>query len=178
MERPGISGTDYGARPFTFTQGIQLNKVLVLCFGLAATSALAEDLDNRRLLTLTESQRRHVLEEMRILLSGTQAILAALAKDDMTAVAQYARRLGMGMADKAEDHLKGALPKEFMQLGMSVHQDFDQIATDAESLKDSKHTLWQLSESMNKCAVCHASYQIHMINQPPKRAGKIKRHGH
>ena len=54
----------------------------------------------------------------------------------MDAVAKYARPLGMSMAHKAEDHLKDALPKEFMQLGMSVHQDFDQIAADAASLKD------------------------------------------
>ena len=135
----------------------------MLFFGLVATSALAGDLDNRQILTITETQRGHVLEEMRALLSGTQNILAALSKDNMTEVAQYARHLGMGMADNAEDHLKGALPKEFMQLGMSVHQDFDQIATDAESLKDPKHTLWQLSESMNKCAVCHASYQIRIV---------------
>ena len=113
---------------------------------------------------------------MRALLSGTLAILAALSKDDMEAVAQYARTLGMGMADKAEDHLKGALPKGFMQLGMSVHQDFDQIATDAESLKDPKHTLWQLSESMNKCAVCHDSYQIRAVKEPLKRAVKTKHH--
>jgi hypothetical protein len=93
MGRPSISETNFGARPFTFTQGIQLNKVLVLCFGLAATSALAEDLDNRQILTITETQRGHVLEEMRALLSGTQNILAALSKDDMAEVAQSARHL-------------------------------------------------------------------------------------
>ena len=60
-----------------------MNKVLVFCFGLVATSALAEDLDNRHILTITETQRGHVLEEMRALLSGTQNILAALSKDDM-----------------------------------------------------------------------------------------------
>ena len=96
----------------------------------------------------------------------------------MAEVAQYARHLGMGMADKAEDHLKGALPKEFMKLGMSVHKDFDQIATDAESLKDSKYTLRQLSESMSKCVACHAAYQIRMVKQPLKRAGQNKHHEH
>ena len=34
------------------------------------------------------------------------------------------------------------------------------IAADAESLKDPKHTLQQLSDAMSKCNVCHASYQI------------------
>jgi ATP phosphoribosyltransferase regulatory subunit HisZ len=66
----------------------------------------------------------------------------------------------MGMAGKAEDNFKGTLPKEFMQLGMSVYQDFDKIAADAESIKDPKHTLQQLSQSMGKCVACHATYQI------------------
>ena len=138
-----------------------MNRILlILFFGLITTSALAEEADKRQILTITETQRGYVLEEMRALLAGTQIILEALSKDDMTAVAQQARLLGMGMAQKAEDQLKGALPKEFMQFGMAVHQDFDQIAADAESVKDSKHTLRQLSDSTGKCVACHATYQI------------------
>jgi hypothetical protein len=100
---------------------------------LAATSAKAEAVDNRQILMLSEPQRGHVLEEMRALLTGTQNILAALAKDDMAAVAEYSRALGFNMKHKAENPLHDVLPKEFMQLGMSVHKDFDLIAADAES---------------------------------------------
>ncbi len=103
-------------------------KALVPFFALVATSALAGNVDNRQFLTITEPQRVHVIEEMGALLSGTQNILAALSKGDMAVVAQYASSLGMGMALKTEDHLKGVLPKEFMQLGLSVHQNFDKIA--------------------------------------------------
>jgi len=129
-----------------------LNKALALFLvELVATSALAGDIDKRQVLTLTDPQRGHVREEMRALLAGTQQILAALSRDDMAAVAQFARPLGMGMAHKTEDPLTGALPKEFRQLGMSLHQDFDQIAMDAESIKDPKHTLRPLSDFMSKC---------------------------
>lgn len=151
-------------------------KTLVPFFALAATTALAGDFDKRQVLAITELQRGHVLEEMRALLSGTQNILAALSEDDMAAVAQYARPLGMGMARKAEDSLKGALPKEFMQLGTSVHQDFDQIATDAQSIKDPKHTLRQLSDSMGKCVACHATYQIRTVKQSLKPSSQSNRH--
>jgi cytochrome c556 len=137
-----------------------MRKTVLLVCALLSVSALAQAEDKRQVLTVNEMQRNHVLTEMRALLSGTQAILAALAKDDMKAVAEAAKPLGMGMAHKAEDHLKGALPKEFMQLGMTVHQDFDQIAADAETKKDSKHTLKQLSESMAKCTACHEGYQL------------------
>ena len=137
-----------------------MNKIIFILLVFFATSASTEELDNRQVLNLSEPQRDHVLGEMRALLTGIQNILAALAKNDMTAVAQAAKSLGMGMAHNAENHLHGVLPKEFMQLGMSVHKDFDLIAADAESLKDSKHALQQLSDAMGKCTACHATYQI------------------
>jgi cytochrome c553 len=151
--------------------------MIIVCL-LITTSAIAADKDNRKTLTLSEAQRSHVLEEMRALLSGTRNILTALSNDDMASVSRYARLLGMGMAHKAEDHLKGALPKEFMQLGMSLHQDFDRIAADAESQKDSKLTLRQLSDSMAKCVACHDTYQIRTtpVSQQPARAPEHQHH--
>ena len=136
-----------------------MNKIILL-LAFFATSALAEGIDNRQVLNLTEPQRNHILAEMRELLAGTQDILAALAKDDMAAVAKYSRALGFNMKHQAENPLHDVLPKEFMQIGMPMHKEFDQIAADAESLKDPKHTLQQLSATMSKCTACHATYQI------------------
>ena len=136
-------------------------RMFIACLLISiSTAALTADQDNRQTLSLSEAQRSHVLEEMRALLSGTRNILAALATDDMASVSKHARPLGLGMAHKAEDHLKSILPREFMQLGMSLHQDFDLIAADAESKKDSKLTLRQLSDAMAKCVACHDAYQI------------------
>ncbi len=143
-----------------------MRKILVIVLGIFTAAAAADEVDKRHTLPLTEHQRSHVLTEMRGLLAGTQNILDALSREDMVAVAREARALGMGMVHKGEDHLKAVLPKEFMQLGMSVHKSFDEIALDAESLKDPKHTLWQLSESMQKCNACHATYQIRVKDQP------------
>ena len=137
-----------------------MNKITLSILILAATSVQAEAVDSRQILMLSEPQRGHVLNEMRALLAGTQNILGALATNDMAAVSRYAKPLGMGMADNAEKHLKGVLPQEFMQLGMSVHKDFDLIAADAESIKNPKQTLKQLSEAMSTCNACHATYQI------------------
>ncbi|SFP35157.1 hypothetical protein SAMN05216419_100195 [Nitrosomonas cryotolerans] len=144
-----------------------MNKAFLFFFGWIAATVFAEDLDQRQSLVMTELQRDHIRKEMRALLSGTQNILAALSENDMAAVVQHARPLGMNMTHKAEGHLKEILPKEFMKLGMSIHQDFDQMASDAESLKDSKHTLRQLSDSMRKCVACHSSYQIRTTVQQP-----------
>lgn len=137
-------------------------KPMTVLFSLAliALPAAAQSPDSRQVLSITEAQRAHVLEEMRGMLSGIQKMLGSLAKNDMAATAAHARSIGMSMARKAEDHLQGALPKAFMQLGMSVHQDFDKIAADAETMKDAKRTLTQLSDVMMKCESCHAAYQI------------------
>jgi chemotaxis signal transduction protein len=155
-----------------------LKKIFAVLLVLATGTAAAGEIDKRRILPLTEPQRDHVLTEMRALLSGTQNILSALSREDMVAVADHARSLGMGMAHKGEDHLKAVLPREFMQLGMSVHKAFDQIAVDAESLKDPKHTLRQLSESMKKCIACHDSYQIRIKELPADSGAQASHHPH
>lgn len=152
--------------------------IITFTLCLASATTFAGSPDNRQVLSVTEPQRGHVLEEMRALLSGVQNILTALSKDDMAAVASHARPLGMSMAHKAEDHLKGVLPREFGLLGMSVHQDFDQIAADAESLKDSKHALRQLSNTMFKCVACHDAYQLRTNGMPANQTGVAGHHEH
>lgn len=153
---------------------MQKTRMIIACL-LISTSAIAAEKDSRQILALSEAQRGHVLEEMRALLSGTRNILAALSTDDMASVSKHARPLGLGMAHKAEDHLKGVLPKEFMQLGMSLHQDFDQIAVDAESKKDPKLTLRQLSDAMARCVACHDAYQIRTT---PASGQPVETHKH
>jgi hypothetical protein len=66
----------------------------------------------------------------------------------------------MGMKKKPENQLHKVLPAEFMVLGKSVHRNFDLIANDAEKLKNPKHTLKQVSNTMLLCQGCHAIYRI------------------
>ena len=131
-----------------------------LFFFFFTAAAVANDVDKRQIVPLSEHQRDHILSEMRALLAGTRNILEALSRDEMATVAREARALGLGMAGKGENHLRSVLPEAFMRLGMSVHKDFDNISLDAQSIKDPKHTLRQLTEAMKKCDSCHESYQI------------------
>jgi cytochrome c556 len=155
-----------------------LKKILAMSLLLISVSATAGEIDTRRSLPMNEMQRDHILTEMRALLAGAQGILSALTRDDMASVADHARPLGTGMPHKGEDHMKAILPQEFMQMGMSLHRDFDQIAADAESMKDPKHTLKQLSDSMGKCVSCHASYQIRVTGPSTRSQSKTIRHNH
>jgi hypothetical protein len=136
--------------------------------GSVNTDASINEFDQRQMLPLNQAQQAHVLKEMRSLLAGTQAIVAALADDDMEAVATQARLLGMGMKKKPENKLHGILPKAFMMQGKALHSAFDNIADDAESVKDPKHTLRQLSETLSLCQGCHEMYRIEANNTSDK----------
>lgn len=134
-----------------------------------ATAAHAEEMhahhpapaaDGRAVLELTPGERAMILEEMRMFLGGVQKMTDALGRQDMPAVAGAARGLGQKMVHEVPPALRAKLPLEFRQLGFSVHRDFDQIALDAESMRDVSHSLGQLSATLQKCVACHASYQI------------------
>ena len=116
--------------------------------------------DGRAVLELTAAERAMILEEMRMFLAGVQGMIGALGREDMPAAAEAARGMGQKMVHEVPPALRAKLPLEFRQLGFSVHREFDQIALDADSLKDPGHTLNQLSATLQKCVACHAAYQI------------------
>ena len=116
--------------------------------------------DGRAVLELAPEERAMILEEMRLFLAGVQKMTGALAQQDMAAAAEAARSMGQKMVHEVPPALRAKLPMEFRQLGASVHGDFDQIAMDAESLKDVSYSLGQLSATLQKCVSCHAMYQI------------------
>lgn len=117
--------------------------------------------DERRALNLEAPERAMILLEMRQFLSGIQVMTEAFARDDLKAVAEAAKPLGAKAAHEVPDTLKAKLPKEFKQLAFAVHNGFDQLAMDAESLGDSKHAQKQLGAIMKNCVSCHSMFQIH-----------------
>jgi hypothetical protein len=138
---------------------------VLLNMGLTAASADSSHAhvpthDSRVVLELTPGERAMILEEMRLFLAGLQKMTGALGTQDMPAVAAAARDLGQKMTHEVPPALRAKLPQEFRQLGFSVHREFDQIALDAESLKDVSYSLGQLSATLQKCVSCHATYQI------------------
>lgn len=116
--------------------------------------------DGRTAIVLDAPERAFVLNEMRQFLAGIQLMLDAAERNDPAAIAQAARPLGMVAAQSTPAGMAAKLPIEFKTLGFSVHRDFDRIAMDAESMKDTRLSLQQLSETMKKCVACHATYQL------------------
>lgn len=114
----------------------------------------------RQTIRLAPEERAVVLTEMRAFLSGVQGITEALTREDMKGVAGHARALGRAATHEVPPALMKKLPTGFRQLGFSVHTDFDQMALDAESLGDPKHTMKQLATTLSKCVACHATFAL------------------
>jgi len=150
------------------SKGSALFKQLpIVALTLVSISAVANEFDSRQTIELDQKNKAQLLSNMRDTLSSTQSIMQALVAEDMQAVVQYARPLGFkARKQQGPDELHSMLPKSFKMLGKAMHQDFDKIADDAVALKDPKHTLQQLTDVLNSCQGCHATFQIDsaMIN--------------
>jgi hypothetical protein len=116
--------------------------------------------DTRTIVPLTEEERVRVVTDMRQMLANVQGIIDALARGDNKAVAQAASRNGMAMMQEMPAQIRMKFPPAFPKIGMPMHDLFDQIAREAETTKGSAHILKLLSESMQSCVACHATYRF------------------
>jgi hypothetical protein len=116
--------------------------------------------DNRTAVVLGVGERELVLSEMRGLLGGVHGILDGINRGDMKQVASAARAVGMASAADVNPALMAKLPMPFKQLGMSVHQDMDDLAQAAESGKPAAELQTMLTNTLSKCISCHASWQL------------------
>lgn len=127
-------------------------------FIVAGSTEKAED--GRVAIILEPGERALMLREMRDFVGGLQVISDALSREDMKGVANAAREMGTARTHDVPVAMMGKLPLEFKSLALSVHREFDSIATDAEGIGTPKHTLTQLSDVLQKCVACHSSYQV------------------
>jgi hypothetical protein len=116
--------------------------------------------DGRAAIVLAPAERALMLREMRDFVAGLQLIADGLSRDDMNAVAKAARAMGTAKAHDVPVAMMGKLPLEFKTLALGVHRGFDTIALDAEQMGMPKHTLGQLSETLQRCVACHATYEV------------------
>jgi len=121
--------------------------------------------DGRAAILLQPGERDLVLSEMRGLLVATQQILEGANQGDMQRISRAAHAAGMAGAADVNPALMAKLPIEFKQLGMSVHQEMDDIAKAAEGGKSPAEILQMVSDTLNKCVACHAAWQIKSSGQ-------------
>ncbi|MBV2089669.1 MAG: hypothetical protein KUF72_02140 [Candidatus Thiodiazotropha sp. (ex Ctena orbiculata)] len=131
---------------------------LVYKFILQGDTAPAND--GRLVILMPEEERDLVLAEMRSFLASVRSVAAAIEKDDADALAKAARLSGMSAGREMPGSLVGRLPMEFKRLGFDTHRRFDQMALDAEQMGDMQLSLQQLTQVLDNCVSCHATYRI------------------
>lgn len=116
--------------------------------------------DNRTAVVLKADERNLILQEMRGLLAATHGILEGITQEDRNQIIQSARSAGMASAADVNPALMAKLPLPFKTLGMSVHQDMDELAQSAESGQATPELLKMLTGTLAKCVACHAAWQL------------------
>ena len=116
--------------------------------------------DGRLAVMLSKDERNALLLEMRTWLQNSQAIMAAAAAKDFDTVRKTATASGMAAEAATPGSLFRKIPLEMKALGFDTRRKFDGIAADARKLKDSNHTVTQLSVPMNNFVACHATYRF------------------
>lgn len=127
--------------------------------------ATGKSTDNRTAVLLSPQEKDMVLGEMRTILSAINGVLNALAKEDMAKASTAAKSAGMAMAVDATPGLMAKLPMEFKSMGMSLHEDFDTLASDIEKGMTERQVIQRLGTITNKCVACHAGYRLGSIEE-------------
>jgi cytochrome c556 len=64
------------------------------------------------------------------------------------------------MAVDVNPALMAKLPLEFKKLGLSMHDDFDNLSKDIKGGLNQTDTIKRLGEITNKCIACHSTYRL------------------
>ena len=120
--------------------------------------------DGRTVVHLAPGERDFVLTDMRHLLQAVHGVVTGVSHPDQAQghiqAAAAARSAGMVMAVDDNPTLMLKLPLPMKQLGMSVHQDFDELAKVITDGATSQDILQRLSNITTRCLMCHEMYQL------------------
>ena len=118
--------------------------------------------DGRTEIVLAPAERDQILAEMRQLLKAVQGVVTGLSGSDgdLKMVEESARAAGMAMAADVNPAFMAKLPLAFKQMGMSVHQDMDQLADAVVQRETSPQILRRLSSITARCTTCHDLYRF------------------
>jgi cytochrome c556 len=134
--------------------------IAALAYKFNVAGSVEASADNRSAIILEPGERALMLREMREFVVGLQRIDDALSRRDMQGTAKASRALGASRVHEAPAAMTGKLPMDFKARAVSVRNDFDTIAADAEGTGLPESTLGQLSDVLQKCTFCHDSYRL------------------
>ena len=106
----------------------------------------------------------HQKQNMRDHLATIQAIVGAIAHDDMGAVAAAAGRIGSSAAMTQMCEHMGAAAPGFTPMALNFHRTADTIAEAARS-GDRQRVLAALDQTLQTCVGCHAAYRQEVVDE-------------
>lgn len=111
-------------------------------------------------IELSPAGREQVLAEMRMMLRAVNGVVTHAAVGDRDGMRDAALSGGTRIAVDMDTALMRRLPEEFVQLGMSTHRAFDEVAAAVEAGADRDSALALLGGITDRCVACHASYRL------------------
>lgn len=132
----------------------------------AEAGADAREGDRRRPIVVPEPARQTVLLEMRQMLEALNGVLEASAPFDRRAVREAALSGGTRIAVDMDPAMARRLPEEFVRLGSSTHEDFDDLAEIVEEGATRDTVISRLSALTANCVSCHAAYRLETSETP------------
>jgi cytochrome c556 len=127
--------------------------------------------DTRQPIPLPAMMAEHQKENMREHLAAIQAIVAAIGRDDMDAVAKAAARIGYSEAMGQMCEHMGAAAPGFTAMALDFHHTADTIG-EAARRGDRAGVLSSLDRTLRACVGCHATYRQEVVDEETwKRLG-------
>ena len=138
--------------------------------GPAASKPMAEldEMDTRTPIPLLPMMASHQKQQMRDHLAAVQEIVAALASDDLAAVAKSADRIGYSEQMGQMCTHMGAGAPGFTEQALAFHHAADKIGVAARE-GDRKRALNELDTTLRACTSCHATWKQQVVDEPTWR---------
>lgn len=129
-------------------------------------SRAEQEADTRQVVRLPAPAREQVLKEMRQMLEALNGVLLAMVEGDRGAMAEAALSGGTAIAVDTDPRVAASLPREFVALGSSTHEDFDALAAAIEEGAGRDSVVAKLGSLTARCVSCHASYRVETPEAP------------
>jgi len=120
--------------------------------------------DMRQPLPLPAMMAEHQKQSMRDHLAAIQAIIAAVSRDDMDAVAKASGRIGYSEAmGRMCEHMGAAAPG-FTAMALDFHHTADTIGGAAQR-GDRSGVLSAVDRTLQACVGCHSTYRQEVVDE-------------
>ncbi|MBO6763778.1 hypothetical protein [Maricaulis sp.] len=122
---------------------------------------VAEDADPRTPIRLTAEEQSHIVETMRIFLSGSQAIMEAGSEGDLDRLREAAAE--MATPRPMMPGMGARMPDSFRGMGQMLRQDLAAIAAlpDETPVTEAQAAA---ASAMYTCIACHDSYRVEVVS--------------